>query len=116
MAKKLTAQDMERFEALIAEQHQVNEHQSKLLNEILLCLKGSESMNIEGVLPAQKRMEETLNELKDWKAQFTIYLAILFSKKIWRFIGYLTVVIIVLILMIKFGFWAVWNYIKHLFN
>lgn len=31
--------------------------QSRVLDEILLCIKGSEAMNIEGIIPAQRRIE-----------------------------------------------------------
>lgn len=58
MAKKrqITQEDMEKIEQL----YQETTLQSKVLNEILLCLKGSESMNIEGVIPAQRRIENVI--------------------------------------------------------
>lgn len=114
MAKKPSDKEMERIEAILQEQHAVNVHQEKLLNEILLCLKGSEAMNIEGVMPAQRRIEETLNEINKWKKEVTLYLGIITSKKVWRFIIYFLAAIAGVILTVKYGFQNAWKYIKDI--
>jgi len=113
--------------------------QSKVLNEILLCLKGSEAMNIEGVIPAQRRIEHvietklatkqeiqdielkvdgmhtTLSQLNDWKQMVSIYFGLMLNKKIWKLIGFVIAVIVIVGLSVKYGFENVWQYIKSLF-
>lgn len=124
--------------------------QNKVLDEILLCLKGEESMNIEGVIPAQRRiervietklatkqeiqdsraetkkeingitekvdgMQKTLTQLNDWKQMVSIYFGMMLSKKVWRFIGFVIAVVVIVVLSVKFGFQTVWHYIKSLF-
>ena len=148
MAKKrpFTQEDMEKIDALYLE----TTKQNKVLDEILLCLKGEESMNIEGVIPAQRRiervietklatkqeikesreatkkeisvitekvdgMQSTLTQLNDWKHMVSIYFGMMLSKKVWRFIGFVVAVIVIVVLSVKFGFQTVWHYIKSLF-
>lgn len=147
MAKRyLTDEQMERIESLFAE----NEKQSILLKEILLCIKGSESMNIEGVIPAQKRMQREMHEQKEelqeykeeiqrtinekiqevedtqseikstllkineWKNAMTIYVGLLTSRKLWSAFAVFLAIGVLIVLGTKYGFLAVWNYIKQL--
>lgn len=148
MAKKrpFTQEDMEKIDKLYLE----TTKQNKVLDEILLCLKGEESMNIEGVIPAQRRiervietklatkqeiqdsraetkkeingitekvdgMQKTLTQLNDWKQMVSIYFGMMLSKKVWRFIGFVIAVVVIVVLSVKFGFQTVWHYIKSLF-
>lgn len=148
MAKKrpFTQEDMEKIDKLYLE----TTNQSLVLKDILLCLKGDESMNIEGVIPAQRRiehviqtklatkqeiqdsraatkeeisvitekvdgMQSTLTQLNDWKHMVSIYFGMMLSKKVWRFIGFVVAVIVIVVLSVKFGFQTVWHYIKSLF-
>lgn len=148
MAKKrpFTQEDMEKIDALYLE----TTKQNKVLDEILLCLKGEESMNIEGVIPAQRRiehvietklatkqeiqdsraatkkeisvitdkvdgMQSTLTQLNDWKQMVSIYFGMMLSKKVWKFLGFVVAVIVIVVLSVKFGFQTVWHYIKSLF-
>lgn len=148
MAKKrpFTQEDMEKIDKLYLE----TTNQSLVLKDILLCLKGDESMNIEGVIPAQRRiesiienklatkqeiqdnrnetkkeingitekvegMQKTLTQLNDWKQMVSIYFGMMLSKKVWRFIGFVVAVIVIVVLSVKFGFQTVWHYIKSLF-
>ena len=141
MAKKrpFTQEDMEKIDQLYLE----TTEQSKVMKEILLCLKGDESLNIEGVIPAQKRfehiienklatkqeiqeierrvetkiteMDKTLKQLNDWKQMISIYFGMMLSKKIWKFIGFVIAIIVIAILSVKYGFQTVWHYIKGLF-
>lgn len=135
MAKKrqFTQDDMDRINELIAE----NKQQSAQLDQILLCLKGSASMNIEGIIPAQKRIENeikvqkkeieeaidqkfdsiktTLDELVAWKQIVSIYMGLIMSKKVWRGIAIFVGIVMIIILSIKYGFQNVWHYIKGWF-
>lgn len=148
MAKKrpFTQEDMEKIDKLYLE----TTNQSLVLKDILLCLKGDESMNIEGVIPAQRRiesiienklatkqeiqdnrnetkkeingitekvegMQKTLTQLNDWKQMVSIYFGMMLSKKMWKFIGFVVAVIVIVVLSVKFGFQTVWHYIKSLF-
>lgn len=140
MSKRpFTEKDMEKINELYLE----TTEQSKVLKDILLCLKGDESLNIEGVIPAQKRfeniiehklatkqeiqeierrvetkvseMDKTLNQLNDWKQMISIYFGMMLSKKIWKFIGFVIAIIVITILSVKYGFQTVWHYIKGLF-
>lgn len=148
MAKKrpFTQEDMEKIDKLYLE----TTNQSLVLKDILLCLKGDESMNIEGVIPAQRRiefviktklstkqeiqesreatkkeisvitekvdgMQSTLTQLNDWKHMVSIYFGMMFSKKMWKFIGFVIAVIVIFVLSVKYGFETVWHYIKSLF-
>jgi hypothetical protein len=146
MAKHyLTDEQMEQIQSLFVE----TKKQSKVLDEILLCLKGSESMNIEGVIPAQKRMQrelentraymeeqreelqvmidekvhevesrqdklqETVNSINRWKDAMTIYVGLLTSRKLWSIFAIFIVGIGLIVLIAKFGFIAVWQYVKE---
>lgn len=140
MSKRpFTEKDMEKINELYLE----TTEQSKVLKDILLCLKGDESLNIEGVIPAQKRfeniienklatkqeireierrvdarvteMDKTLKQLNDWKQMISIYFGMMLSKKIWKFIGFVIAIIVIAILSVKYGFQTVWHYIKGLF-
>jgi len=137
MSKKrpFTEEDMEKIEKLYLE----TTNQSKTLNEILLCIKGSDAMNIEGIIPAQRRiervietklatkdeiraieikfseMQETLAQIDDWKKMISIYFGMMLSKKIWKFIGFVIAVIVIVVISVKYGFQSVWYYIKSLF-
>ena len=140
MSKRpFTEKDMEKINELYLE----TTEQSKVLKDILLCLKGDESLNIEGVIPAQKRfeniiehklatkqeiheierrvetkvseMDKTLKQLNDWKQMISIYFGMMLSKKIWKFIGFVIAIIVIAILSVKYGFQTVWHHIKALF-
>lgn len=119
MAKRtFTQEDMDKINELIAlnkQQVLVDQDQSNQLKEILLCLKGSNSMNIEGVIPAQKRMSSELHELNEWKQEVSIYFGMITSKRVWRFIGITIAVIAMIIVGIKYGFQTVWQLIKGMF-
>jgi hypothetical protein len=116
--RKFTEADMDKLDILFNE----NQRQSKVLDEILLCIKGSSAMNIEGIIPAQKRlqkemtqMEETIKQIDDWKNAVTIYIGILTSKKIWKFLLLVVAIIAIGFLSVKYGFQTVWQYVKSLF-
>lgn len=136
MAKRqFTQADMDKIDQLYLE----NTEQSKVLKDILLCLKGDESLNIEGVIPAQKRvehiietklatkqeikevkakvseMDDTLKQLNAWKQIVSVYFSIMLSKKVWKGIGFTVAVIVIVVLSVKYGFQTVWHYIKGLF-
>ncbi len=135
MAKKrqFTQEEMDRINELIAE----NKAQSAQLDQILLCLKGSAAMNIEGIIPAQKRIESqmmkqkeeieeaidqkfnsiktTLDELVAWKQIVSIYMGLIMSKRVWKGIVIFLGIIVIIFLSIKYGFQSVWHYVKGLF-
>lgn len=148
MAKKrpFTEEDMEKIDKLYLE----TTNQSLVLKDILLCLKGDESMNIEGVILAQRRiervietklatkqeiqdsreetkkeingitekvdgMQKTLTQLNDWKQMVSIYFGMMLSKKMWKFIGFVIAIIVIVVLSVKFGFQTVWHYLKSIF-
>lgn len=113
MAKKrtLTQEDMEKIDELYLETNR----QSRVLDEILLCIKGSDQMNIEGVIPAQKRMTKELHEINEWKQEVSIYFGMITSKRVWRFIGISIAVIALIIVSIKYGFQTAWQFIKSIF-
>lgn len=114
-------EDMKALQVLIQEQHTINAAQTKqldqhgkLLEQILWCIKGSEAMNIEGIMPAQKRIEIKLNELNKWKEEITTYFTILTSRKIWRVAVYLVMTTVVGVLIFKYGIWIVYGWLKKL--
>lgn len=135
MAKKrpFTQEEMDRINELIKE----NKAQSAQLDQILLCLKGSAAMNIEGIIPAQKRIESqmmkqkeeieeaidqkfnsiktTLDELVAWKQIVSIYMGLIMSKRVWKGIVIFVGIIVIIFLSIKYGFQSVWHYVKGLF-
>lgn len=43
--------------------------QDSHLKEIIWCLKGSAAMEIEGLIPAVKRMERDIRDIKDWRVE-----------------------------------------------
>lgn len=124
---------MQKINALYQETTQ----QSAVLKEILLCIKGSESMNIEGIIPAQKRLErqmadqkeelevmiknevasieKTLNEINSWKQAVSIYFGLIMSKRVWRGVFIFVGIVAIILLSIKYGFQNVWHYIKAWF-
>ena len=119
--------DMEKINELYHE----TQRQSRVLEEILMCIKGDESLNIEGVIPAQRRIQEemmvtekiltskidtltiTITQINDWKNAITIYIGIITSKKIWKFLFVLTGLVVITVLSIKYGFLTIWQYIKN---
>lgn len=114
MAPKINKEEMIALRKLIEEQNHVNQQQEKLLNEILLCLKGSVAMNVEGIMPAQRRMEKTLNEMLAWKSELTLYFKVITSRKLWKWCMYISAAILIAVLMAKYGFWAIWVFLKKL--
>lgn len=95
------------------------DEQDKLLHEILLCLKGNVTMNIEGVLPAQKRIEQKLDKeiksLNDWQVSIQKYFDVISSKGFRRFIFYFLLATILFFVYIKFGWVALVNFFKNFF-
>jgi hypothetical protein len=99
---------------LIEDRQKIDEQQNKQLNEILFCLKGSDSLNIEGVIPMQKRMEKEINELLGWKREVNVYLGIITSRKLWQWIMRIVVFIAIGFMLIRYGWqWTV-NILKEL--
>lgn len=92
--------------------------QEQLLREILLCLKGSQTMNIEGVLPAQKRIEEKLteeiNRLTEWQDSVQKYIDIISSKSFRKFIVYVILTFVMILVWVKFGWVWVVDLVKKL--
>lgn len=43
--------------------------QDKHLQEIIWCLKGSASLQMEGLIPSVKRMQGDIEEIKAWKTK-----------------------------------------------
>ena len=140
MSKRtLSQEDMEKIQALIDE----SQYQSNALKEILLAIKGDPDLGIEGMVAAQKRIEiaaiqteervekgirafetaidqkitdieKTVNEINTWKNAITVYIGIITSKKIWRFLLISSAIVVIIFLSIKYGFLAVWQYIKNI--
>lgn len=117
MGKKIKEVSRETMDALQLDQRL--DGVEKTLNEILLCLKGSESMNIEGVLPAQKRalnelriVKQDLEEIKLWRTQISNYLGLITSRKVWKIIIIIIGVFASFILGMKYGFSKVIQVIK----
>jgi hypothetical protein len=94
--------------------------QDKMLDQILLCLKGSEQMNIEGVIPAQKRIEKKLDEeisaINEWREGLQKYFDVLTSKAFKRFIVVVVLSFAFMFLYLKFGWGAIWKFITWLFS
>lgn len=111
MAKRLTAADIEKIDHIIRE----NVHQNGLLAEILICLKGNELMNVEGVIPAQKRMDRTLKEIQDWENEMRLYIGIVTSRKLWRGLFIFLAFIASIVVGIKYGWHVVLRFIKNIF-
>jgi len=130
---------MDKLEALIQE----SSYQSGALKEILTAIKGDPNLGIEGIVAAQKRnereassiqeafnkktleieesindrigeIEKTVKQINDWKNAVTLYLGIVTSTKIWRFLLITIGIIVILFLSVKYGFLNVWQYIKNL--
>jgi len=141
MSKKrqFSEDDMDKLEALIEE----STYQSSALKEILTAIKGDHELGIEGIVAAQKRnqrevdeahekfnkktlaleesihqrigeIEKTVKQINDWKNAVTLYLGIVTSTKIWRFLLITIGIIVILFLSVKYGFLNVWQYIKNL--
>lgn len=83
--------ELARLEERLDHQDGVLDQLNKSLNEVLICIKGSEAMQIEGVLgkqkkllAEQKRMEEKLDEeirkINQWQNNIQKYFDILTSK------------------------------------
>jgi len=137
--KEFSEGDMDRLEALIEE----SSYQSGALKEILMAIKGDANLGIEGIVAAQKRneheaaviqeafnkktlhieesinerigeIEKTVKQINDWKNAITLYLGIVTSTKVWRFILITTGVVAIIFLSVKYGFLTVWQYIKNL--
>lgn len=96
------------------------DQQDKLLNEILLCLKGNTLMNIEGVMPAQKRIEKKIDDeieiLKEWKEGIQKYFDVLTSKAFRRFLIVVVMSFVFMFLYLKFGWAAIWKFLTWLFT
>lgn len=43
------------------------DHQDKALDQIMILIKGSNAYNTEGLMPALKRIENDVQEIKKWK-------------------------------------------------
>jgi hypothetical protein len=141
MSKKrqFSDEDMDKLEALIKE----SAFQSSALNEILMAIKGDANLGIEGIVAAQKRnereaasiqetfnkktleieesinnrigeIEKTVKQINDWKNAVTLYLGIITSTKMWRFLLVSIGIFALIFLSIKYGFLNVWQYIKNL--
>lgn len=91
------------------------DQQDNVLQEILLCLKGSESMNIEGVIPAQKRIEKKLDQeiehLNEWKDNIQKYFDVISGKPFKRFIIIVIVLFAGMFIYLKFGATMFWKYV-----
>jgi hypothetical protein len=96
------------------------DQQDKILNEILLCLKGNASMNIEGVLPAQKRIEEKLfHEIKvlsEWQMEIQKYFDVISSKWFLRLVFYFFMLVILIFVYVQLGGHTLIIFIKKLFE
>lgn len=110
--KNKKEREMEEIRLMLTEQKRVNEHQEKMLEQILWLLKGSESLGIEGVIPAQKRIEIILNEIVTWRQEIIFYFNLLSSKKIWKIAMYVTFAVIIGWLTFKYGIWIVYDWLK----
>lgn len=108
------SEEIAELKRLLADRNRIDEEQNRQLNEILFCIKGSAAMNIEGVIPMQKRMEKELHELISWKKEVSLYLGIITSKKLWRWVVRIIVFIAVGFLIAKYGFEKVWGIFKQL--
>lgn len=99
--------------------------QDKLLHEILWCLKGNPTMNVEGVMPAQKRIEEKIDReirsldrdiksLYNWQGSIQKYFDVVNSKgfKLFVLFGFLSFA--AMFVYLKFGWLALVNFFKHL--
>lgn len=127
MTKKLRQQDLEEMRQF----KQQLDNQDRKLEEILLCLKGNSTMNIEGVLPAQKRLESKmdssvkdvkayvdtqLGELVKWKADIQKYFDVI-NSKLFRRLALATVIVFIgAFIYVKGGITAVIKFIGVLFS
>lgn len=100
---------------------QESAYQSSALKEILMAIKGDESLGVEGMVAAQARIEEKFTELErtvkalnDWKYAITLYLGVITSKKVWKFLFITTGIVVLIILSFKYGILTVWQYIKNM--
>jgi hypothetical protein len=108
--QRLTKEDMEMIEQMVSEQKE----QRELLKDILLAIKGDESLNVEGVVQATKRIDNKLNEIEKTLVQINLWKDIITSKRFWRFLIFFVGFIAIGFLMAKYGFLVVWEYVKKL--
>lgn len=112
MGKKLSKENMELEQRL--------DKQDKLLDEILLCLKGNVTMNIEGVLPAQKRIEQKLDReikaINEWRDGLQKYFDVLSSRAFKRFMVVIVLTFVGMFLYLKFGWAAIIKFLTWLIS
>lgn len=120
MAKKTLRSVMTKKSKAMETIDQRLDQQDQLLNEILLCLKGSESMNIEGVIPAQKRIEQKIdreiNSLHEWKDGIQKYFDVLSSRGFKRFMWIVVFLFVGMFLYLKLGAAALMKFITWLLS
>lgn len=112
MPNKLSAADR----ALISKLIDSNAQQTAMLKDIQICLKGSTALSIEGALPAIKRLDETLADIKQLEIEMRLYLGIITSKKLWRFAFFTLLFLVSLFIGLKYGWSTVWRMVKGMFT
>lgn len=110
----MTRKEEEMIIARLDEQDRTLEQQNKQLEQVIYLLKGSDQLEIEGVMPTQKRILKELAALLAWKAQISLYLNLLLSKNTWKVLFWIAAILVVIILWAKFGFDYVINWFKIL--
>lgn len=95
---------------LYQERKEMDEFQNKQLEQIIWLIKGNPELEIEGMMPASKRMELKLDEMEsslvslmDWKKKIDLAT----SAKTWKLILKVLLIIGTLFLGIKHG----WNFV-----
>lgn len=103
-----------KFDTKFEEQHRMMQQQGNTLDQILYLIKGSEALTIEGIIPAQKRMQDEIQSLVNLKKEITIYMGLFFSKRLWRITLYVGIIIFIGYLAAKFGWDVALEWLKKI--
>lgn len=101
-------------------QDAIQEHTNDRLEQIIWILTGNESLGIEGVKPALKRIEEKtdneIRELKKWRSSIQNYFEVLTGKPFRNFMILIVTGLICTVLYIKGGMALLVSWFVRLFS
>jgi hypothetical protein len=69
------------------------DHQDKQLEQLIWSIKGNPSLGIEGVMPAVKKVEHDVKELKNWRNEQTITQGKIDLRQVVKWVGGISTIV-----------------------
>ncbi len=119
MAEKSLREEVMELRQLVAEQHKANELQEEHITELrdgvrelLMICKGDPSINYEGIIQTQIRMDRKLTAVFDWQVEAQRYINVIKSKTLWKIVLWLGIILASGILTMRYGVDFLYNLFK----